>query len=109
MYCILTSKETGLPISDSEAKTCVENCVLLCAANSCTVHLESPMISNDSDPGTSATTTSVIGFLLLLVILKFRSCARPAIIVTSEELLLLALLSALPAGEPVIAEARMIL
>src|ERR671910_3111804 len=109
MYCTPTSKETGLPISDSEAKTRVENRALLCAANSCTVHLESPRISKDSDLGTSVTTRSVIGFLLLLVMLKLRSCARPAIIVTSEEsLLLLALPSALPAGEPVIVEANMI-
>src|SRR5215210_907848 len=109
MYCTLTSKETGLPIRDSEAKTRVENRALLCALSSCKVHLESPRISRDSDFGTSVTTTSVIGFLLLLVMLKFRSCARPAIMVTSEESLLPALPAVLSVGAPVIVEARMIL
>src|SRR5215218_4364257 len=109
MYCTLTSKEIGLPIRDSEAKTRVENRALLCAFSSCNVHLESPRISRDSDLGTSVTTTSVIGFLLLLVILKFRSCALPAIMATSEGSLLLALPPVLPVGEPVIVEAKMIL
>src|SRR5215210_6431940 len=109
MYCTLTSKETGLPIRDSEPKTRVENRALLCAPNSCKVHLESPRISRDSDFGISVTRTSVIGFLLLLVILKFRSAARPAIMITSEESFLLALAPALPVVEPVTVEARMIL
>src|SRR5215208_1839609 len=108
MYCTLTSKETGLPIRDSEAKTRVENRALFCALSSCKVHLESPRISRDSDLGTSVTTTSVIGFLLLLVILKFRSAALPAIMVTSESLLL-ALPAGLPLIGPVTVEARMIL
>src|SRR5215211_7305256 len=109
MYCTLTSKETGLPIRDSEAKTRVENRALFCALSSCKVHLESPRISRDSDLGTSVTRTSVIGFLLLLVILKFRSAARPAIMVTSEESLRLALPAGLPVVGPVTVEARMIL
>ncbi len=108
MYCTPTSKETGLPISDSDAKTRVGNRALPWAANSCNVHLESPRISKDSDLGTSVTTISVIGFLLLLVMLKFMSCGLPAIIVTSDESLLGELLSALPAGEPVIVEASRI-
>src|SRR3712207_1962990 len=99
----------GLPIRDSEAKTGVENRALLCAPSSCNVHLESPRISRDSDLGTSVTTTSVIGFLLLFVILKFKSCALPAVTTTSEGLLLLALLAVSPLGDPVIVEARIIL
>src|SRR5215218_2289330 len=113
MYCTLTSNETGLPIRDSEAKTRVENRALFSALSSCKVHLESPRISRESDLGTRVTTTSVIGFLLLLVILKFMSAARPAIMVTSEESLLVALLAtllvALPVVEPVTIEARIIL
>src|ERR671932_2604436 len=101
MYCTPTSKEMGLPIRDSEAKTRVENDALLCGLRRCNVHLEFPRIATDSDRGTSVTTISVIGFLLLLAMLKFRSCALPAIIIISEVLLLLALLAALFAGVPV--------
>jgi hypothetical protein len=68
------------------------------------------MISKDSDLETSVTTISVIGFLLLLVMLKFISCARPAIIVTSEASLPLGLFPASSVGEePVIIEARITL
>src|ERR671932_2181926 len=108
MYCTLTSNEMGFPIRDSEAKTRDENRAFPCGPSSCNVHLESPRIATESDLGTSVTTTSVIGFLLLLVILKFRSCVLPAIITISEDLLLLALPTGLFAVEPVMAEAAII-
>src|ERR687887_281868 len=82
MYCAVTVKNTGESISELEANTLVDNTCLDCGPIFCTFHCELPKILTELDCDVSETARLVIELgllpILLLLIVKFRSCTFPA-------------------------------
>src|SRR5919198_5301043 len=82
MYCVVTVKNTGESISELEANTLVDNTCLDCGPIFCIFHCELPKILTELDCDVSETARLVIELgllpILLLLIVKFRSCTFPA-------------------------------